>query len=67
MAIPDRIEIYNMLTAEVVANPNPANSTCNNCATIASVGGSGIFYMIALEGDPPMAGPPSNDVAVICP
>ncbi|MBN1964841.1 MAG: pilus assembly protein [Anaerolineae bacterium] len=67
--VPDRIEIRDSITSRVVAEPDPENSWCNNCATISIDGGSGMYYMVTISGEPPseMISPSSSDDSVSCP
>jgi len=72
--IPDRAEIRNSLSGQVVVvldNVEPGlvtNAYCNNCATIAQEDGFGMYYLVAYKGSAPseMAGPPSTDATVSC-
>lgn len=65
MEVPDRLEIHDSFTTEIVALPDPQHAYCNACATIDPDGGSGMFYMVAITGS--MAGPSSSDAVVNCP
>jgi hypothetical protein len=72
--IPDRAEIRNSLTGEVVVKIDGeapgliTQAYCNNCATISTAEGFGMYYLVSINGLPPneMAGPPSSDAVVQC-
>ncbi len=66
---PDRIEIREVITGLVVAEPDPNNAYCNGCATISPTDGYGMYYLVAFNGTYPseLASAPSNQDMVMCP
>jgi hypothetical protein len=72
--IPDRAEIRNSLTGDVVVSIDGeapgliTQAYCNNCATISTTEGFGMYYLVSIDGQAPneMAGPPSSDAVVQC-
>lgn len=72
--IPDRAEIRNSVTGDVVVvlddvAPGLINQAyCNNCDTISTTDGFAMYYLVSINGQKPneMAGPPSSDAVVQC-